>query len=67
MNRKVLIGFLIVDVLGGALGVAAALLANNALIGTLVWFATCSLLGFPWLEYNVFLENKKKGKRNDEN
>ena len=65
MDRKVLIVFLIIDVLAGALGVAAAFLANNVLIGTFVWFVTCFLFGFPWLEYNVFLKDKEK--KNDEN
>ena len=65
MDRKVLIVFLIIDVLAGALGVAAALLTNNVLIGTFVWFVICSLFGFSWLEYNAFLKDKEKD--NNEN
>lgn len=65
MDRKVLIVFLIIDVLAGALGVAAALLTNNVLIGTFVWFVICSLFGFSWLEYNAFLKDKEK--ENNEN
>lgn len=62
MDRKVLIVFLIIDALAGALGVAAAFLTNNVLIGTFVWFVICSLFGFSWLEYNVFLKDKEKRK-----
>ena len=65
MDRKVLIVFLIIDGLAGALGVAAAFLTNNVLIGTFVWFVICSLFGFSWLEYNAFLKDKEKD--NNEN
>ena len=62
MDRKVLIVFLIIDGLAGALGVVAAFLTNNVLIGTFVWFVICSLFGFSWLEYNAFLKDKEKRK-----
>lgn len=56
---------MIIDALAGALGVVAALLTNNVLIGTFVWFIICSLFGFSWLEYNAFLKDKEKD--NNEN